>query len=184
MAIRKFEGKMPEIAESAYIDDSVVITGDVIIAEDASVWPCTVIRGDVNYIRIGARTNIQDGSVLHVTHANPEYTTSTGYPLIIGDDVTVGHKALLHACTIGDRCLIGMGAIVMDNTVVEDEVMIAAGSVVPPNKRLESGHLYIGNPAIKKRPLTDKERAFLSYSAANYVKIAHRTKADQIKPDE
>ena len=178
MAIRRFEDKSPEIAESAYVDDSAVITGDVVIAEDVSVWPCTVIRGDVNHIRIGARTNIQDGSVLHVTHANPEYTTSAGYPLIIGDDVTIGHKALLHACTIGNRCLVGMGSIVMDNTVVEDEVMIAAGSVVPPGKRLESGHLYIGNPAVKKRPLSDKEREFLSYSASNYVKLAHRTKAD------
>lgn len=175
MTIRDFAGKSPDIDASAYIDESSVVIGDVTIAEDVSVWPCTVIRGDVNYVRIGARTNIQDGSVLHVTHANPEYTSSTGYPLIIGDDVTIGHKALLHACTIGNRCLIGMGAIVMDNTVVEDDVMIAAGSVVPPGKRLESGHLYLGNPAVKKRPLNDKEREFLGYSAANYVKLAKKT---------
>lgn len=178
MAIRSFEDFSPKISESAYIDHSAVVTGNVIIAEDVSVWPCTVIRGDVNHIHIGARTNIQDGSVLHVTHASPEYTSSSGSPLIIGDDVTVGHKALLHACTIGNRCLIGMGAIVMDNTIVEDDVMLAAGSVVPPGKRLESGHLYIGNPAVKKRALSEKERDFLSYSASNYVKLAHRTKAD------
>ncbi|PID46180.1 MAG: gamma carbonic anhydrase family protein [Proteobacteria bacterium] len=176
MTIRSFEGHVPQIDATAYVDDSAVVSGDVVIAENVSVWPCTVIRGDVNYIRIGARSNVQDGSVLHVTHANPEYTSSNGYPLIIGEDVTIGHKALLHACTIGDRCLIGMGALVMDNVVVEDEVMIAAGSVVPPGKRLTSGHLYIGNPAIKKRPLTDKEREFLSYSASNYVKLAQRTK--------
>jgi len=180
MTIRAFEGKNPRIDSTAYVDDSAVITGDVVIAEDVSIWPCSVVRGDVNYIRIGARTNIQDGSVLHVTHASSEYTSSTGSPLIIGDDVTVGHKALLHACTIGNRCLVGMGAIVMDNTVVEDEVMIAAGSVVPPGKVLESGYLYVGNPAKQKRPLTDKERSFLGYSAKNYVKLAQRTKAQAI----
>lgn len=177
MSIRDFEGHFPEIDPSAYIDDSAVITGNVVIGEDVSVWPCTVIRGDVNFIRIGARTNIQDGSVLHVTHANPEYTSDSGYPLLIGEDVTIGHKALLHACTIGNRCLIGMGAIVMDNTVVEDEVIVAAGSVVPAGKHLKSGYLYIGNPATQKRPLSNKERTFLSYSASNYVKLAHRTKA-------
>ena len=174
MTIRAFDGHTPKVDESAYVDESAVVIGDVEIGADSSVWPCTVVRGDVNVIRIGERTNVQDGSVLHVVHSSAEYTQEGGAALVIGDDVTVGHKAILHACTIGNRCLIGMGAIIMDYSVVEDEVIIAAGSVVPPGKTLESGHLYLGNPAKKKRPLTDKERTFLSYSASNYVKLSKK----------
>ena len=118
--IRKFENHLPNIHSSAYIDETALVSGEVVIGEDSSVWPMSVIRGDVNHIEIGKRTNIQDASVLHVTHASNEYTTETGYPLIIGNDVTVGHKALLHACTIGNRVLVGMGAIVMDGVIVED----------------------------------------------------------------
>ena len=174
MTIRAFDGHTPNIDQSAYVDESAVVIGDVKIGADSSVWPCTVIRGDVNYIHIGERTNVQDGSVLHVVHASAEFTREDGAALVIGDDVTVGHKAILHACTVGNRCLIGMGAIVMDYSVVEDEVIIAAGSVVPPGKTLESGHLYLGNPAKKKRALTEKERVFLTYSAQNYVKLSKK----------
>ena len=131
-----------------------------------------MIRGDVNHIHIGSGTNIQDGSVLHVTHASEEYSSATGTPLLIGEDVTIGHKVVLHACTIGDRSLIGMGSIVLDNAVIENEVMVAAGSVVTPGKVLESGFLYVGNPARQKRELSQKEIAFLSYSAKNYVALS------------
>jgi carbonic anhydrase/acetyltransferase-like protein (isoleucine patch superfamily) len=124
-------------------------------------------RGDVNHIHIGKRSNIQDGSVLHVTHKNA--ANPNGYPLIIGDDVTVGHKAMLHGCTIQDRVLVGMGSIILDGVTVESEVVIGAGSLVPPNKTLQSGYLYMGNPVKQARPLTDEERAFLVKSAENYV---------------
>lgn len=177
MTIRNFESHLPDIDPSCYIDKMALVSGEVTIGKDSSVWPMSVIRGDVNYINIGERTNIQDGSVLHVTHASKEYTTETGYPLIIGDDVTVGHKALLHACTIGDRCLIGMGAIVMDGVVIEDETIIAAGSLVTPGKHLESGYLWSGSPARKTRLLKDKEKEYLKYSAMHYVRLKNRTKA-------
>ncbi len=180
MTIRKFESHLPNVHHTAYVDETALVSGEVEIGEDSSVWPMTVIRGDVNYIKIGKRTNIQDASVLHVTHAPNEHSekigaTQTGYALIIGDDVTVGHKALLHACEIKDRVLVGMGAIVMDGTVVEEETMIAAGSVVPPRKTLESGYLWVGNPARKMRELTVKEKKYLSYSAEHYVRLKVRT---------
>ena len=165
--LRSYKGIYPEIDESAYIDESAVLVGDIIIAKDASVWPLVAARGDVNYIRIGERSNIQDGSILHVTHrskSNPD-----GFPLIIGDDVTVGHKVMLHGCTIKNRVLIGMASIVLDGSVIEDDVMIGAGSLVPPNKILESGYLYVGSPVKQARPLKEYERAFLKQSAKNYV---------------
>ena len=167
--IRPFKKSHPQIAASAWIDDSAVVIGDVAIGDDSSVWPMTVIRGDVNSISIGTRSNIQDGSVLHVTHAGKHYE---GAALRIGDDVTVGHKVILHACTIGNRCLVGMGAIIMDKTVVEDDVIIGAGSLVAENKVLQSGHLYLGSPAKKIRPLTERELKFLRYSAEHYVELA------------
>ncbi|MFV3384492.1 gamma carbonic anhydrase family protein [Pseudomonas sp. NY15364] len=169
MAIRTYQQATPQLGERAFVDASAVVIGDVELGEDSSVWPMTVIRGDMHRIRIGARTSVQDGSVLHITHAgtfNPD-----GYPLIIGDEVTVGHKVTLHGCTLGNRILVGMGSIVMDGAVVEDEVIIGAGSVVPPGKRLESGYLYVGSPVKQARPLTDKERNFFSYTAGNYVKL-------------
>jgi len=180
MTIRKFENQTPDIHRSAYIDETALVSGEVSIGEDSSVWPMTVIRGDVNYIKIGNRSNIQDASVLHVTHASNEHSVKVtesqiGYPLIIGDDVTVGHKALLHACNIGNRVLVGMGAIVMDGVVVEDETMIAAGSLVPPKKVLESGFLWVGSPVKKARPLSDKEKKYLKYSAEHYVRLKIRT---------
>lgn len=170
--IRPFDGIQPTIPASAFVDDSAVIIGDVVLGEDTSVWPTAVIRGDVNRIRIGARTSIQDGSVVHATHDGP-YTPG-GASTTIGDDVTVGHKVILHACTIHDRVLVGMGAIVMDKAVVEADVIIGAGSLVPPGKVLESGYLYVGSPVKQIRPLTEKEKEQLLYSAGYYVKLARR----------
>lgn len=166
-SLRSYKGIQPQIGDRVYIDSSAVLVGDITLGDDASVWPLVAARGDVNHIRIGARSNIQDGSVLHVTHKNAE--NPQGYPLIIGDDVTVGHKVMLHGCTIGHRVLVGMGAIVLDGVVIQDEVMVGAGSLVPPGKTLESGYLYVGSPVKQARPLTDKERAFLQKSADNYV---------------
>ena len=184
MTIRKFEAHTPNIHETAYVDETALVSGEVEIGENSSVWPMTVIRGDVNYIKIGKRTNIQDGSVLHVTHAPNEHSekieaAQTGYALTIGDDVTVGHKALLHACEIQDRVLVGMGSIVMDGTVVESDTMIAAGAVVPPRKTLESGYLWVGNPAREMRELTDKEKKYLKYSVEHYERLKDRTKHDE-----
>jgi len=170
--IRPFDGIEPTIPASAFVDDSAVVIGDVVLGEDTSVWPTAVIRGDVNRIRIGARTSIQDGSVVHATHDGP-YTPG-GASTTVGDDVTVGHKAILHACTIHDRVLVGMGAIVMDKAVVEADVIIGAGSLVPPGKVLESGYLYVGSPVKQIRPLTEKEKEQLLYSAGYYVKLARR----------
>lgn len=177
MTIRKFESHSPIIHASAYIDETALVSGEVNIGEDSSVWPMTVIRGDVNHIKIGMRSNIQDASVLHVTHASSEYTTDAGYALIIGDDVTIGHKALLHACTIQNRVLVGMGSIVMDGVVVESDTIIGAGSLIPPRKTLESGYLWMGSPAKKIRPLNDKEKTYLKYSAEHYVRLKVRTEA-------
>ena len=169
MPVREYNSISPSIAERCYIDESSVLVGEITIGADSSVWPLVAARGDVNYIKVGARTNIQDGSVLHVTRkssGNPD-----GNPLIIGDDVTIGHKCMLHGCTLGNRILVGMGAIVMDGAVVEDDVFIGAGTLVPPNKRLESVYLYVGNPMMKKRPLKESEQAFLKISADNYVRL-------------
>jgi len=162
-----FKGVSPTLGKNVYVDGSARIVGDVVLEDDASIWPMVAARGDVNKIRIGARSNIQDGSVLHVTRKSEK--NPNGFPLIIGEDVTVGHKCMLHGCQLGNRILVGMGAIVMDGVVVEDDVFIGAGTLVPPNKRLESGFLYVGNPMQKKRPLNDAEMAFLKQSAVNYV---------------
>ncbi|WP_283011857.1 gamma carbonic anhydrase family protein [Cronobacter turicensis] len=166
--LRPYKNTFPGTDQRVMVDSSSVVIGDVRLADDVGVWPLVVIRGDVNYVTVGARTNIQDGSVLHVTHKssyNPE-----GNPLIIGEDVTVGHKVMLHGCTIGNRVLVGMGSIVLDGAIIEDDVMIGAGSLVPQNKRLESGYLYLGSPVKQIRPLKDAEREGLRYSANNYVK--------------
>ena len=165
--IRDYQDKSPVIGAGSYIDDSAVVIGDVEIGENCSVWPLTVIRGDINRIRIGDRTNIQDGSVLHVTHRG-DYSPD-GAELHIGSDVTVGHKALLHGCRIGDQCLVGMGSIVTDNALVEDRVIIGSGSLVPPGKTLQSGYLYLGNPVVQKRALTEREIEYLAYVANHYV---------------
>lgn len=167
--IRPHKGKRPVLGARVFVDPSAVVLGDVEIGEDSSVWPCTVIRGDMHRIRIGSRTSIQDGSVLHITHAS-DYNPA-GHPLLIGDEVTVGHSVNLHGCQIGNRVLIGIGSTVLDGAVIEDEVIIGAGSVVPPGKRLESGFLYVGAPCKQARPLKDSEKSFFKYSANNYVKL-------------
>ncbi|MCP6696981.1 gamma carbonic anhydrase family protein [Pseudomonas donghuensis] len=169
MAIRSFQHHTPRLGERAFVDRSAVVLGDVEIGADSSVWPLTVIRGDMQRIRIGARTSVQDGSVLHITHAGP--FNPDGFPLLIGDEVTIGHKVMLHGCTLGNRILVGMGSTIMDGAIVEDEVIIGAGSLVPPGKRLEGGFLYVGSPVKQARALTEKERAFFPYSASNYVKL-------------
>ncbi|SDL47028.1 Carbonic anhydrase or acetyltransferase, isoleucine patch superfamily [Modicisalibacter muralis] len=176
MHLRTFQGLTPRLGERVYVDPGSVVLGDVMLGDDCSVWPMAVIRGDMHRIRIGARTSVQDGSVLHITHAS-EFNPG-GHPLTIGDDVTIGHKALLHGCNVGNRVLVGMGAIVMDGAVVEDEVIIAAGAVVTPGKTLASGYVYAGNPAKPLRALKDSERAFFVYSAGNYVKLKDQYLAD------
>ena len=169
MTIRYYKGITPTFNQSVYIDESAVLVGNITLGKDSSVWPLVAARGDVNYICIGERTNVQDGSVLHLTR--PSKSNPDGYPLIIGDDVTVGHKVMLHGCRLGNRILVGMGAIVMDNAIVEDDVIIGGGSLVPPNKRLESGFLYVGSPVKQARPLTEQELSFLKVSAINYVEL-------------
>ncbi|TEW54235.1 gamma carbonic anhydrase family protein [Psychromonas sp. RZ22] len=167
--LRPYKSIHPTIGKSVYIDPFSSIIGDVHLANDVSIWPMCVLRGDVNSIFVGARTNIQDGSVLHV--ARKGEASVDGYSLTIGEDVTVGHKAMLHACQIGDRVLIGMGAIILDNAQIEDDIILAAGSLVPPNKVLASGFLYVGSPAKAARPLTEAEFAFLKRSANHYVNL-------------
>ncbi|CCD07895.1 gamma carbonic anhydrase family protein [Legionella pneumophila serogroup 1] len=171
-SIRKFEDKYPELGERVYIDPQSTVIGNVTLGDDVSVWPMAVIRGDVNYIQIGHSCNIQDGAVLHVTHDGP-YTPG-GRPLILGQGITVGHKALLHACTIDDYCLIGMGSIILDSVHIQKHVMIAAGSIVPPGKILKSGHLYLGSPAQAIRKLTTKEIEQIEYSAGHYIRLKDR----------
>ena len=168
--IRPFRGQFPRIAEGVYVDDTALVIGDVTVGPDSSLWPQVVARGDINRIAIGARTNVQDGSVLHVSHAGP--FNPDGAALTIGDDVTVGHRVVLHGCTVGDRCLIGMGAVVLDRAVLEPQVMVGAGALVSGGQRLESGHLYLGQPARRARPLTERELAYLDYAAAHYVALA------------
>lgn len=172
MSVRPFEGKQPELHRTVYIDEQALVVGQVSIGEDSSVWPMSVVRGDVNRIEIGERSNVQDGSVLHVTH-DSEYSQG-GMPLVIGSDVTVGHKVILHACTVEDVCLIGMGAIVLDGARIKSGAMIGAGALVPPGKVLEGGHLYLGSPAKPVRELTEKETRYLIYSAAHYVRLKNR----------
>ena len=166
---RSYKGTFPTIGSNTYVDQSAVIIGDITLADDVSIWPLVAARGDVNLITIGSRTNIQDGTVLHVTRKSEH--NPNGNPLIIGADVTVGHKCMLHGCTLGDRILVGMGAIIMDGAVIEDDVFISAGALVPPNKTLVSGYLYVGNPVKQVRPLKESEAAFLKQSAINYVEL-------------
>ena len=168
-SLRSFKGTKPQIGERVLIDPSAVVLGKVELGDDVSVWPQVAIRGDVHRIRVGARTSVQDNSVLHVTHAGPY--NPDGYPLTIGSDVTIGHGAILHGCDIGDQVLVGMGAVVMDGAVVEGRVVIAAGALVTPGKRLRSGFLYAGSPAREMRELSAGEMDYFVYSANNYVKL-------------
>ncbi len=172
MTIRVFENLIPHIASTAYVDPTALVIGDVSIGNDASLWPMVVARGDIQSISIGARTNIQDGSILHVTHDGP--LAPGGHALQIGDDVTVGHRVILHGCTIGDHCLIGMGSVLMDGARLEARVILGAGSLVTPGKVLESGYLWLGSPARRVRPLRAEELAYLDYSSAHYVDLKNR----------
>ncbi len=169
MAIRDYKEHSPKIGERAYIDEQAAVIGRCEIGADVSIWPMAVLRGDVNTIAIGARSNIQDGSVLHVTHEHPG--TPGGFPLVIGEEVTVGHNVTLHGCRIGDYCLVGMGSTVLDGAVLEPEVLLGAGSLVPPGKTLEGGYLWVGAPAKRARALTEEERGWLRYSAEHYVRL-------------
>lgn len=167
MAIRSFKGINPTFGAGCYIDESAVWIGDIQCGDEVSIWPLVVARGDVNTMRIGNRTNIQDATMLHVTRSSK--SNPDGYPLKIGDDVTIGHKCMLHGCTLGNRILVGMGAIIMDGAIVEDDVFVGAGCLVPPNKTLKSGYLYVGSPAKQARKLNEQEIAFLKISAENYL---------------
>ncbi len=159
--IRSFRGRKPQIASTAFVDPSAVVIGDVSIGEDSSIWPCVVVRGDVHFIRIGARTNIQDGSVLHVMKDD--------FPLILGDNVTVGHGVVLHGCTIESRCLIGMGAIVLNNAHIGTGSIVAAGTLVPENTVVPPGSLFMGHPGEFRRALTPADLAAIDAYAARYV---------------
>jgi len=170
--IRPFGDTAPDIAADAYIDPAAVVIGAVSVGTESSLWPMAVARGDVNYIEIGRRTNIQDGTVLHVTHDHE--ASPGGHPLVIGDEVTVGHNVTLHGCTVEARCLVGMGAVVLDGAVVRSGVLLAAGSLVPPGAELEGGYLWLGRPARRVRPLTEKELSHFAYSADHYVRLMQR----------
>jgi carbonic anhydrase/acetyltransferase-like protein (isoleucine patch superfamily) len=174
MTIRIYAGTVPEIANSAYVDESAIVIGDVKIGEDSSIWPMTVVRGDVHSIRIGKCTNIQDACVLHVTHDGK--FSPGGFPLVVGDHVTVGHRVTLHACTVGNYCLIGMSATIMDGAVLGDRLIIGAGSLVPTGKVLEGGFLYVGSPVNRIRELNETELEYLEYSASHYVKMKNHHK--------
>lgn len=168
-SIRAFQGKSPVLGARVYIDPAATVIGNCVLGDDVSVWPGAVIRGDLEPIVIGNRSNVQDNAVLHTTHKS-EYNPD-GYALTIGEDVVIGHRAVLHGCTVGNRVLVGIGAIVNDGAVIEDEVIVGAGCLVPPGKTLASGFVYVGNPAKQLRPITDAERTFFTYSPANYVRL-------------
>jgi carbonic anhydrase/acetyltransferase-like protein (isoleucine patch superfamily) len=169
MPLRPYRGIRPTLGPGAWVDEAAVVIGDVELGADVSIWPMAVVRGDVNRVRIGARSNVQDGSVLHVTRPYPGH--EAGWPLLVGEDVVIGHNVTVHGCTIGNRVLVGIGAIVLDGAEVEDEVMIGAGSVVTPGKRLASGGLYLGNPARRARDLTAAEIARIPVMAQLYVEL-------------
>lgn len=172
MAVRTYRGITPQIRPGAFVDESALAIGDVLLSEDASLWPMSVARGDIQHIEIGARSNIQDGSILHVTH-DSKYKPG-GQALIIGEGVTVGHNVVLHACTVGDYSLIGIGSIVLDGAVVHAKVMVGAGTLVTPGQELAGESLWVGRPAKRVRELTPNELEYLEYSAAHYVKLKNR----------
>lgn len=175
-SIQSFNGNQPQLGEGVLVDESARLIGDIHIGDDSSIWPFVAARGDMQTIRIGKRTSIQDNTVLHITHAGP--FNPDGWPLTIGDDVTVGHSATLHGCTIGNRVLVGIGAIILDGAEIGDDVVIGAGTLVPPGKKLESGYLYVGSPCRQARPLKEKEFKFFGYSANNYVNLKNQYLAE------
>jgi len=166
--LRKFKKITPSVGKALYLDNSAIVIGDVTLGDDVSVWPTAVVRGDVESISIGAGTNVQDGAVLHVSHAQD---SGKGHPLSIGKGVTIGHRAVIHACTVGDYCLIGIGAIILDDAILGDYVMLGAGALVTSGKKLEGGYLYVGSPAKQVRPLAESEIAFLKYSSEHYIQL-------------
>ena len=169
MTIRSYKDISPTVDSTAYIDDDGLVIGDVVIGADSSVWPFAVLRGDVNKIRVGARSNIQDGTVVHVTHPYSDHPE--GFGVTLGDDVTIGHNVTVHGCRIDDRCLIGIGSIILDVAIIQPVVFLAAGSLVPEGKELESGYLWMGVPVKIKRELSEKEMKWLGYSAKHYVSL-------------
>ena len=168
--IRPYRGKRPQIAPSAYVDPAAVVIGDVIIGADSSVWPCTVLRGDVHYIRIGARTNVQDSCVLHVMRDE--------YPLILGDDVTIGHSVTLHGCTIESRCLVGMGAVILNGVKIGSGSIVAAGALILERTEIPANSLVVGHPGKIKRTLTPIDQAAIDNYAARYVEYKNIYRAE------
>jgi carbonic anhydrase/acetyltransferase-like protein (isoleucine patch superfamily) len=171
--LRPYRGIHPRIAASAYIDPAAIVIGDVVIGEDSSIWPLTVVRGDVNYIRIGARTNIQDACVLHVMRDE--------WPLLLGDDVTVGHGVMLHGCTIESRCLIGIGSIILNGARISEGCIIAAGTLIPERTVIPPGSLVMGQPGKVKRPLTDSDQASINDYAQRYVTYKNTYREESTK---
>jgi carbonic anhydrase/acetyltransferase-like protein (isoleucine patch superfamily) len=177
MTIRRFENTEPTIATDTYVDETALVIGDVSIGSESSIWPYSVVRGDVHSIKIGNQTNLQDHCVCHVTHDGP-YNPG-GFALTIGNRVTIGHRVTLHGCNIGDDCLIGMGATIMDGAVIEPHSLIGAGTLVTPNDVLEGGYLWMGAPARKVRKLNADEIESIHYSAQHYVRLMKRHQAMQ-----
>ena len=176
MPVRKYLDYSPQLAERVYVDPAATLIGRVSAGEDCSFWPASVVRGDIHEIILGARTNVQDGCILHVTHDGPYKPGGLG--LYIGDDVSIGHGAVVHACRLHDRILVGMNATLLDGALIESDVMIAAGSLVTPGSKLASGYLYMGSPAVVKRELTASEKDYLPYVARYYVQV----KDNYLKP--
>ncbi len=173
MDLRPYLGKLPELGQRVYVDPAATVIGDAVLGDDVSIWPGTVVRGDVNFIRIGARTNIQDGSVVHVSHDGP-HAKLGGFATVIGEDVTIGHKAIVHACRIEDAALIGMGAIVLDGAVVRKHGFVGAGALIAPGKVVGEGEMWLGNPGRFARRLSEAEIEALYYSAQHYVRMKDR----------
>jgi carbonic anhydrase/acetyltransferase-like protein (isoleucine patch superfamily) len=177
MGIESYQGRTPKLGNAVFVHASATIIGDVEIDDQVSIWPGVVIRADVNRIRIGARSNVQDGTILHVTHQSKH--NPAGAPLIIGRDVTIGHAVILHGCQIHDECLIGMGSLVMDHAVIEPRVLLGAGSLVPEGRVLSSGWLYLGRPVRQVRRLSEEELEFFAYQATNYARLAEEYRQSQ-----
>ena len=168
--VRPYLDQHPQLGQRVYIDEAARVIGDVVLGDDVSVWPFTVIRGDVNYVRIGDRTNVQDGTVIHVSHDGP-HAKLGGFATVIGADCTIGHKAIVHACRIEDACLVGMGSTVLDGAVIQQHGFLGAGALLPPGKVMGEGEMWLGAPAKFARKLSDAEIQALFYSAGHYVKL-------------